>query len=58
MPRDRFGNPTGLVFGFTQLTKNNSMPTGRVAQFIDLSNNQDVCQYILLIPSIMWYTNI
>lgn len=34
------------MFGLTQLTGDGSVPSGRLAQYIDLSDEQDVCQYI------------
>ena len=43
LPVDIFGNPSAFVFGFTQFTGNGGVPTGRLAQYIDLSANYKVC---------------
>ena len=45
VPYDLFNRPTVFVFGLTQLTGDGSVPSGRLAQYIDLSDEQDVCQY-------------
>ena len=42
VPLDSFGNPTAFVFGFTQLTEDGDVPSGRLAQYIDLSDNYKV----------------
>ena len=48
MPRDRFDNPTALAFGFTQSTEDANLPVGRLAQYIYIPNDQDVCQYCII----------
>ena len=45
VPLDLFDNPTIFIFGFTYLNGDKTVPSGRVAQYIDLSDNQDVCQH-------------
>lgn len=42
VPLDSFGNPTAFVFGFTQLTEDGDVPSGRLAQYIDLTDNNTV----------------
>lgn len=41
-PLDLFDNPTIFVFGFTHLNGERTVPAGRVAQYVDLSDSQDV----------------
>ena len=40
------------MFGFTQFTGDGSVPSGRLAQYIDLSDERDVCMSTKLKPTV------
>ena len=42
-PYDSLNKLTAFVFGFTQSIDGSGIPTGRIARYLDLSSNENVC---------------
>jgi len=46
IPFDSFGKPTGFVFGFSQVINTSVFLTGRIARYLSLEQNVEVCTFV------------